>query len=24
MPEDEVSRLIGEGELRYSGISPGR
>ena len=24
MPEDEVSRLIGHGELRYSGISPGR
>jgi diguanylate cyclase (GGDEF)-like protein/PAS domain S-box-containing protein len=24
MPEDEVSRLLGEGALRYSGISPGR
>ncbi|MFN8217614.1 MAG: EAL domain-containing protein [Solirubrobacterales bacterium] len=24
MPEDQVSSLIGAGELRYSGISPGR
>ena len=24
MPEAEISRLIGSGELRYSGISPGR
>ena len=24
MPEAKVSRLLGEGELRYSGISPGR
>jgi diguanylate cyclase (GGDEF)-like protein/PAS domain S-box-containing protein len=24
MPENEVSRLLGEGALRYSGISPGR